>query len=145
MPSVSEQFGRYRRQLLDVNIASSKRKIEQKTIVRGNGNHLSMLHERFANESNEAQGLNVANTVLRDGADLLGTPVRWIKDMQQHWLAYMVCASVILVCVLAGYCIVRSCWSRRSNSPSKLPDLATILALKSMAAPSSITKPVTEA
>lgn len=121
MPSISEQDQRYRRQLFDLNIASNKRVIEQKTIIRGNGNHLSVLHERFANDSKESQGLNVANAVLRDGADLLGTPVRWIKAMQENWLAYLVCAAVILVCLLICYCVVRFHWSRRTTNSTVSP------------------------
>jgi hypothetical protein len=138
MPSITE---RHRRQLFDLNIASNKRVLEQKTIIRGNGNHLSMLHERYGNDSNESQGLNVANAVLRDGAELLGTPVQWIKDMQQHWLAYVVCAAVIMVCLLICYGIVRFSWARRTNSTAAL---ATILAMKNIVN-TTTTKPVTDA
>ena len=138
MPAITE---RHRRQLFDLNIASNKRVLEQKTIIRGNGNHLSVLHERFGNDSTESHGLNVANAVLRDGAELLGAPARWIKDMQQHWLAYVVCAAVIMVCLLVFYCIVRVAWARRSNST----DLATILAMKNIIVPSTIMRPVADA
>jgi hypothetical protein len=137
---------RRRRQLFDFNIASNKKIVEQKTEIRGNSNHYSAVYERLGNDSTESQGFNAANSVIRGGSDLLTSPIRWLKDMQDNWALYLVCATIILVCLLVIYVVIRCHWSRRPNptppppSSSGLAELATtIIAMRNMALPPTVT------
>ena len=130
---------RIARQLIDFNIASSKTMDKSKISIHGNENNFTYFHGKRNEDQNASNGLKVANSIMQDGADLLGTPVRWLKDMQQNWLVYVVCAAIILVCSVVVYCAVRSHCSRRRQASSKgwnLADLATIIAMKNTPSPS---------
>ncbi len=127
------------RQLLDFNIASSKTVDSGQISIKGNDNNFTYVHGKRNDDKNESNGLKMANSIMQDGADLLGTPVRWLKDMQQNWLIYVVCAAIILVCSVVLYCAIRSrCSPRKPNSSNglNLADLATIMAMKSTSFPS---------
>jgi hypothetical protein len=129
---------RITQQLIDLNIASSKTVDKGNIAIKGNGNNFTSMNGRRDDEKGESNGLKVANSIMQDGADLLGTPVRWMKDMQQNWPIYIICAAIILVCITILYCVVCGYCSRRNKRSSdglNLKDLATILAMKTTASP----------
>jgi hypothetical protein len=134
---------RIRRQLMDFNIASNKKVLVPNIQVHGNNNKLSLSPDK-SDPDVHSEGLKTVNTILRDGSDMLGAPSRWMKDMQQNWLTYIIASAVILFCILFFYCIIRYRCSRSQKSRSDTPglsDLATVMTLKNMIAPSSVKMP----
>ena len=130
---------RIARQLIDFNIASSKTMDKSKISIHGNENNFTYFHGKRNEDQNASNGLKMGNSIMQDGADLLGTPVRWLKDMQQNWLVYVVCVAIILVCSIVVYCAVLSHCSRRRQASSNglnLAELATMTAMKNKSSPS---------
>lgn len=109
---------RLARQLIDINIASSKHANQQSVSIKGNNINYSASHAAEADRSRGSDGLKVANSMMNDAADLIGMPVTWMKDMQQNWLVYVICAAIILTCVLLLYCFIRYRCMRQQQATS---------------------------
>ena len=117
---------RLARQLIDINIASSKNANEQSVLIKGNNINYSASHATDADRSRGSDGLKVANSIMNDAADIIGMPVTWMKDMQQNWLVYVSCAAIILTCVLVLYCFIRY----RCSRPARVSDPGSIMGMK---------------
>ena len=133
-----EKHKQIRRQLIDLNVASNKRVFNPSLKVKGNNNNVSLWPDR-SDLDIKSDGLKTVNTVLQDGSDLLGTPARWLKDMQQNWLIYMVVIAIILVCVLFLYFIIRCHCLRGRKSSTKTSCIAKLRAI--MASNNTIASP----
>jgi hypothetical protein len=123
-----------------MSIASNKKYVHSSLSVRGNNNNVLQWLNGSDSDLN-SEGLKTANTILRDGSDLLGAPSRWVKDMQQNWFAYILITAIILICILFLYCIIRYHCSRQKKGlldTSRLTELATIMA---SIKPTSLTSP----
>jgi hypothetical protein len=127
MKLLANSSRRIARQLIDINIASSKNANKDSVWIKGNHINYSASRATDVDRHRGSDGLKVANSIMNDAADIVGIPVTWIKDMQQNWLAYVICAAVILTCVLVLYCCIRY----RCSRPQQVPDTGSIVGMKS--------------
>jgi hypothetical protein len=104
---ITEQQQRIRRQAIEFNVGTNKKVIKPYMKVEGNNNYLA-LGSDGSDSDMESDGLKTANTILKDGSDLIGAPSRFLNSMQQNWLLYLVLMAVILVCILILYFIIKS-------------------------------------
>ena len=104
---ITEQYQRVRRQFIEMNAGTNKKVIKPNMRVQGNNNHLSVWPDG-SDRNVESDGLDVANTILKDGSDLLGAPSRFLNTVQQNWLVSLVLIAIILVCILILYFIIKS-------------------------------------
>ncbi|CAF3091563.1 unnamed protein product [Rotaria socialis] len=70
--------------------------------------------------------------VFEGGADLVTAPVRWLTHMQENWLTYLVCITILLVCsLIIYYCIRRKISSFLSGNATRvMPRLADMVSLE---------------
>lgn len=107
------------------------------TSASGSGSkiHMSMgdsaLPLNYKNSPGQA-GFKAATKLIEDGSEFVRTPFKWIKDIQANWHIYIVCATIICLCILCLYCAVRIYFVRKCNSnpvvASKFVDFATLIA-----------------
>ena len=117
---------RIARQLIDINIASSKNANKESVWIKGNHINYSASRAADADRHRGSDGLKVANSIMNDAADIIGMPVTWMKDMQQNWLVYVICAAIIMTCVLVLYCFIRY----RCSRPAQVSDPGSMMGMK---------------
>lgn len=115
-----EQKQRGPRQAIEFNIATNKKVLNPYIPVAGNNNYL-VLRFDVPDSDLKSNGLNTANTLLKDGSDLIGAPSRFLNSIQQNWLLTLVLIAVILVCVLILYCIIKSQCTSVRNLCGRIP------------------------
>lgn len=103
---VLSQSKQVRRQLIELNIATNKKVIKPYMKVKGNNNNLFFSPDGSSLDLN-SNGLKTANTILKDGSDLIGAPARLINNIQQNLIVYLILIAFILLFILILYCIIR--------------------------------------
>lgn len=124
LQQMTQQHQRIRRQLIKVSFGSNERVVHPpviKTKGNQNQNNISIWPDKTDPES-DSNGLKIMNSFLKDGSDLIGAPSRLINKIQEYWLISLVCITIILVCILLLYCIIRAqCASQRKGIAKLIP------------------------
>ena len=118
--TMSEQYDRIRRSLIENNFGTNKFVYEAK--VSGKNNVLWAPPVKN-NSDDLSYGPKAANKLMEDASTLIGAPARLLNSVQEHWLISLVCITIILVCILAIYCIIQyhGCCGRMSLPKRSLP------------------------
>lgn len=67
--------------------------------------------------------------VIGSGGDILAAPGVWMKNIQANWPTIMVCGTIIMLCVVFFYCVLRRKFlrSQYGQNSNNFVDLARIL------------------
>ena len=118
---IIEQHQRLRRQAIELSLGSNKKVIKPRITINGNNNNDLSIWPDGSDRDVGSDGLKTANTILKDGRDLLGAPSRLLNSLQQNLVVSLVVIAVILVCVLIFYCLIQYHCSRGRKIFKKLP------------------------
>ncbi|CAF4262950.1 unnamed protein product [Rotaria magnacalcarata] len=117
----------FKRQLLKVNIGGHEKNTNH--YINGNDNNLN-----FDSEESQEEQLTLlrkagqqAGRILEGGTDVAMAPVKWLAHMQDNWLTYIVCATILMVGFLFIYCCIRRKISSLVSPTSTGPNVSKMI------------------
>ncbi|CAF3273736.1 unnamed protein product [Rotaria socialis] len=94
-----------KRQLLKINLGG----LEKNPQISGTNNKVS-----YGDGASREQQTTLlrkagdqAGRILEGGTDVVIAPAKWLAHMQENWLTYIVCATILMVGILFIYCCIR--------------------------------------